>query len=167
MATNTATGITGGTITTSGTLAIDTTLISTRLWRQKGIDSVAGLLSGYVPSSRQLTINGTTYDLSANRSWSVGTVTSVGSGYGLSGGTITSTGTLSVDSATLSNYYLRRKDSLTSTNLLGYVTKTVLADTAAAIRGAAVTGFVPYVGATQDLNLGTHGLRTEIGRAHV
>ena len=33
--------------------------------------------------------------------------------------------------------------------------------TAAAIRGAAVTGFVPYVGATQDLNLGTHGLRTD------
>ena len=161
VATNNGTGITGGTITTTGTLAIDTSLISTRLWRQKGIDSVAGLLSGYVPSSRQLTINGTTYDLSANRSWSVGTVTSVGSGYGLSGGTITSTGTLSVDSATLSNYYLRRKDSLTSTNLLGYVTKTVLADTAAAIRGAAVTGFVPYVGATQDLNLGTHGLRTD------
>jgi len=33
--------------------------------------------NGSVPSSRTLTINGTTYDLSANRSWSVGTVTSV------------------------------------------------------------------------------------------
>ena len=32
---------------------------------------------GGVPSSRTLTINGTSYDLSANRSWSVGTVTSV------------------------------------------------------------------------------------------
>jgi hypothetical protein len=31
----------------------------------------------YVPTSRQLTINGTAYDLSADRSWSVGTVTSV------------------------------------------------------------------------------------------
>jgi hypothetical protein len=40
IATTNATGITGGTITTTGTLAIDTTLISTRLWRQKGIDSV-------------------------------------------------------------------------------------------------------------------------------
>jgi hypothetical protein len=34
-------------------------------------------LSGYVPTSRTLTINGTAFDLSANRSWSVGTVTSV------------------------------------------------------------------------------------------
>ena len=41
VATNNNTGITGGTITTSGTLAIDTTVISTRLWRQKGIDSVS------------------------------------------------------------------------------------------------------------------------------
>lgn len=40
IATNNATGITGGTITSSGTLALDTTLVSTRLWRQKGIDSV-------------------------------------------------------------------------------------------------------------------------------
>jgi len=31
----------------------------------------------YVPTSRQLTINGTAYDLSSDRSWSVGTVTSV------------------------------------------------------------------------------------------
>ena len=42
VATNTATGITGGTITTTGTLAIDTILVGTRLWRQKGIDSVQG-----------------------------------------------------------------------------------------------------------------------------
>jgi hypothetical protein len=30
-------------------------------------------LSGYVPTSRTLTINGTTYDLSANRSWTIST----------------------------------------------------------------------------------------------
>lgn len=45
VATNTATGITGGTITTTGTLAIDTSLISTRRWRQKGIDSVQANLA--------------------------------------------------------------------------------------------------------------------------
>jgi len=33
--------------------------------------------TSYVPTTRQLTINGTAYDLSAVRSWSVGTVTSV------------------------------------------------------------------------------------------
>jgi hypothetical protein len=40
IATNTSTGVTGGTITSSGTIAIDTTIISTRRWRQKGIDSL-------------------------------------------------------------------------------------------------------------------------------
>jgi hypothetical protein len=34
------TGLTGGTITTSGTIAADTLTLSTRAWRQKGIDSV-------------------------------------------------------------------------------------------------------------------------------
>lgn len=39
--------------------------------------SVIPSLTGYVPTSRTLTINGTSYDLTADRSWSVGTVTSV------------------------------------------------------------------------------------------
>lgn len=33
--------------------------------------------TGFVPTSRNLTINGTTYDLSADRTWNVGTVTNV------------------------------------------------------------------------------------------
>ena len=41
------------------------------------IPNYGSALSGYVPTSRQLTINGTAYDLSADRTWSVGTVTSV------------------------------------------------------------------------------------------
>jgi hypothetical protein len=45
VATNNGTGITGGTITTTGTLSIDTALISTRAWRQKGIDSVTSLIN--------------------------------------------------------------------------------------------------------------------------
>lgn len=52
VATNNGTGINGGTITTSGTLAIDTVQISTRLWRQKGIDSLLNLMN--------TRINGTT-----------------------------------------------------------------------------------------------------------
>ena len=36
-------------------------------------------LSGYVPTSRTLTINGVTYDLSSNRSWTVGDLLSSGS----------------------------------------------------------------------------------------
>ena len=45
IATNIGSGIAGGTITTSGTLRIDTLNVSTRLWRQKGIDSVTGLVT--------------------------------------------------------------------------------------------------------------------------
>ena len=55
---------------------------------------------GGVPLSRTLTINGTTYDLSADRSWNVGTVTSVDitvpTGFVISGNPITSSGTLAL-----------------------------------------------------------------------
>ncbi|MCF2498389.1 hypothetical protein [Dyadobacter chenhuakuii] len=45
--------------------------------------------AGYTPSSRTISINGTTYDLSANRSWSIsgGSAYSAASGIGLSGTT--------------------------------------------------------------------------------
>lgn len=59
----------------------------------------------YVPLVRTLTINGTTLDLSANRSFSVGTVTSVVAGTGLSGGTITTTGTVSMPNVGTANTY--------------------------------------------------------------
>ena len=53
---------------------------------------------GGVPSTRNLTINGTTYDLSADRSWTIsagsGTVTSVGTTGLISGGPITTSGTI-------------------------------------------------------------------------
>ena len=60
--------------------------------------TLAGL--GGVPTSRTLTVNGTAYDLSADRSWSVGTVTSVaataGTGISISGSPITGSGTLNI-----------------------------------------------------------------------
>ena len=46
VATNAATGITGGTITTSGTLAIDTTLIATRAW--VGAAGAPGTVSSFI-----------------------------------------------------------------------------------------------------------------------
>jgi hypothetical protein len=54
---------------------------------------------GGVPLTRQLTINGTAFDLSANRSWNVGTVTSVGTNAPLTGGTITGSGTIGITQA--------------------------------------------------------------------
>jgi hypothetical protein len=64
----------------------------------------AAALAGYVPTTRTLTINGTSYDLSADRSWTIpagGTVTSVelaaGTGISLSGtNPITVSGTITV-----------------------------------------------------------------------
>jgi acyl-[acyl carrier protein]--UDP-N-acetylglucosamine O-acyltransferase len=49
--------------------------IYTRTYAQFMTDVATGIgLSGYVPTSRTLSINGTTYDLSANRSWTVPTI---------------------------------------------------------------------------------------------
>jgi len=58
-----------------------------------------------------LTINGTTYDLTANRSWSVGTVTSVGTSGPLTGGTITGSGTIGItQSSSTTDGYLSASD---------------------------------------------------------
>lgn len=55
---------------------------------------------GGTPTTRTITINGNTQDLSANRTWNVGTVTSVALsapvGFVVSGSPVTSTGTLSL-----------------------------------------------------------------------
>ena len=65
-------------------------------------------LPGYVPNSRTLTINGTTYDLSADRNWTIetsgGTVTSVDmsvpTGFNIAGNPIIDAGTLALSFAT-------------------------------------------------------------------
>jgi hypothetical protein len=55
-----------------------------------------------VPETRTLTINGTSYDLSVNRTWSVGTVTSITFSGPLTGGTITGSGTVGILQASAS-----------------------------------------------------------------
>ncbi|MBM3930594.1 MAG: hypothetical protein FJ336_04845, partial [Sphingomonadales bacterium] len=100
--------------------------------------TLAGL--GGVPDTRTLTINGTTYDLSANRTWSVGTVTSVDmsvpTGFAIGGNPVTSSGTLALTFA--SGYslptnavqaqwdtaYNNRITSLTTTGTSGAATLT-------------------------------------------
>jgi hypothetical protein len=128
------TGMNFTTITTSGSVAIDTTKVpylaagfSTGLLKWDGsawvfdtstyLTTISGLnislltndsgyitsasLTGYVPTTRTLTINGVGYDLSADRSWTIsagtGTVTSVATGTGLTGGTITGAGTIQLN----------------------------------------------------------------------
>jgi hypothetical protein len=83
------------TLTTTGTSGA-ATLVGATL----NIPNYTPDLSGYVPTSRTITINGTTQDLSANRTFSVGTVTSVSGTGTVSGltlsGTVTSTGNLTL-----------------------------------------------------------------------
>jgi hypothetical protein len=91
-------------LTTSGTSGAATYNSTTGVLN---VPQYAPDLSGYVPTNRTLTINGTAYDLSANRSWSVGTVTSVGLSSATSGVTIGSTpittsGTITLAIATAS-----------------------------------------------------------------
>jgi hypothetical protein len=82
-------------LTTTGSSGASTLIGST-------LNVPAYTLSGLggVPTSRTLTVNGTSYDLSADRSWSVGTVTSVaataGTGISISGSPITGSGTLTI-----------------------------------------------------------------------
>jgi len=78
------------------------TISGVQLWRNRSIVDVLG----YTPADEAttLTINGTSYDLSANRTWSVGTVTSIAVGLGtsgtdvnVSGSPITSSGTITLN----------------------------------------------------------------------
>lgn len=104
------------------TLRADTTVLKTVL--QARSDSLA---LAATTATKQPQLNGTgfvkatgttiTYD---NTAYGTGTVTSVATGYGLLGGTISTTGTLVADSATLSNYYKRQKDS--TNPITGYTT---------------------------------------------
>lgn len=94
-------------------------LQSNGLWENRSLAQVIG--TAYVPSTRTITINGTAFDLSANRSWSVGTVTSITGGTGLSGGTITGSGTLSFDTSWGDARYSRLIDVINSSNTWSHV----------------------------------------------
>jgi hypothetical protein len=87
------------TATSSATGLVDTTVISTRAYRQKGDDSLGAIIA----------------------TKGSGTVTSVATGYGLSGGTITTTGTLIADTLNLSTRAWRQKglDSLAALEISG------------------------------------------------
>ena len=84
-----------------------------------GTDYVApSTLSGYVPTSRTLTINGTTYDLSADRSWSITAgISSVSGTAPISVSTISGAATVSISQATTStDGYLSSSDWTTFNN---------------------------------------------------
>jgi len=73
-------------------------------------------LNAKVPTSRILTINGVSFDLSANRAWTLGTVTSVGlsmpNAFGVANSPITSSGTLAVTALGTASQYIRGDGAL-------------------------------------------------------
>jgi predicted heme/steroid binding protein len=81
-----------GTLRVSGQLTLGSTISNnTYVYTMPGASGTLALvsdipsLSGYVPTSRTLTINGTSYDLSADRSWTIAAgVSSVQAGSGIS-----------------------------------------------------------------------------------
>lgn len=127
VATNSGTGITGGAITGTGTIAADTFLLNTRLWREKLKDSLNILIAAK----------------------GAGTVTSVGTGYGVSGGAITSSGTIVADTATLFQKYTTTLGAgsgisisgrtISATGGTGTVTS-VATNTGTGITGGTITG---------------------------
>jgi hypothetical protein len=91
-------GTPNGVVTANpGSLYLDTTgalWIKTTGTGNTGWTAPSG---GGVPTTRTLTINGTTQDLSADRTWSVGTVTNVATTSPITGGPITGTGTIALN----------------------------------------------------------------------
>ena len=105
------------------------TWISSLAWGK--ITGTPTTLAGYgitdgALNTTTLTINGTTFDLSANRTWNVGTVTSVGTSGPLTGGTITGSGTIGITQATATiDGYLSSTDWNTFNNKQNALTNPV------------------------------------------
>ena len=78
---------------------------------------------GAVPTSRQLTINGVAYDLSADRTWNVGTVTSIGitmpAAFTVTGSPVTSSGTIAITGAGDTTQYIAGDGSLIAFPITG------------------------------------------------
>lgn len=174
-------GLNGGTVTSTGTFSVDSTKQATLGRLYKVADSVAGEIpdvTGYVPYTGATdNVDLGSYNLTTD------TITGTGAA-GLhlhgdatkSGIEITGFGNVRMDAYPITN----TGDSVLSTNNLGFIQRydlktklsnyalqTSLNDTASAIRGAipSVSGYVPYTGATSNVNLGNFGITAK--RANV
>jgi predicted heme/steroid binding protein len=121
------------TLTTSGSSGASTFISNTLNIPTYTLSGLGG-----VPSTRQLTINGTAYDLSADRSWSVGTVTSVDlsvpTGFTIANNPITTSGTLAIafasgyslpTTSSQTNWDAAYNDKINSASVTGTTTKTL------------------------------------------
>lgn len=129
--------------------------------------------TGFVPTSRTLTINGTTYDLSADRTWAVGSVTSVGlltgttgTDVNVSGSPITGSGsiTLNIPTASSTNRgVLSSADWTTFNNKQATVTLTTTGTSGAATFVSNTLNIPQYQGALTLTTSGSSGASTLVG----
>ena len=151
---NAGTGLTGG-----GNLSSDITIAFDTTWGD----------NRYAYRTRQITINGVTFDLSADRTYNVGTVTSIATTGPITGGTITGSGTIGITQAgSSSNGYLSstdwnafnsKQEALTLTTLTTSGPATLIGNVLNIPNYTTdVSGYVPYTGATQSVDLGLYNL---------
>ena len=114
-----------GTLQVTGIARFDSTLTNGTytytLPSATGTLALTSALSGYVPTSRTLTINGVGYDLSADRSWTVTSMVYPSAGIALSTGTAWGT-SITDNSADWNTAYTNRITSLTTTGTSGAAT---------------------------------------------
>jgi len=120
-------------------------------------------LSGtYVPSVRTLTINGTSFDLTENRTWSVGTVTSITTGTGLTGGPITATGEVSFDVPWGDNRYHNRLVLINNSSQFQFIGNVEGIQVRANTSGS--TGFPNVLGMAVAFYTGSNDTASAMGR---
>lgn len=164
VATNSGTGIAGGTITSSGTLRLDTVNLSTRLWRQKGTDSVSNLVNvldlaklnksdtatmllPYLRKSDTMTLSNR-----INLKVNISDTATMLSPYAKTSNLPSLTPYKLISDTLFNNGYTTRVRTKQQTDSLGGEIGTKLnASTAAST-------YVPYTGATTNLNLGANHL---------
>ena len=121
-----------------------------------GTLALLGDLSGYVPTSRTLTINGVGYDLSADRSWTITSMIYPSAGIAVSTGSAWGT-SITDNSTDWNTAYTNRITSLTTIGTSGPAT--LLANVLNIPNYSTdLSGYVPYTGATTNLNLGSFNL---------
>ena len=136
-------------------------LLATQAW-------VTGQINNLVAQTRTLTINGTSYDLSANRSWSVGTVTSVGLSSATSGVTIGSTpittsGTITLAIATASG---SQQGLLSSTDWTTFNNKQNALTNPVTATGSRSTNYLPKFTSSNEItesNIQDNGALVQVG----
>jgi hypothetical protein len=144
---------------------------STSLWKNKSISTVLGYTpanaSSVVPNTRTLTINGTAYDLSADRTWTIPTHDAVtigtANGLSLSGQALSlalaSTSATGALSSTDWNTFNGKQNAITLTTTGTSGAATLVGSTLNIPNYTTdLSGYVPYTGATNNVNLGENDL---------